>query len=238
MSPPFQGGVDSASAEDGVVFEFIFFCNPHIHFFKTIFLFLKMIRFEHVSLNFRGKSIFEDLNIRIKTGEKACVSGESGRGKTSLLKLIQGYVLPDSGSIVINDDVVSPKTVHRLRKEMAWIPQNINLPVNNGQELMQLLDISEKKKDITIFMEKLGLESDILDKDLSKISGGQKQRMAISIVLSLDRPIILMDEPTSSLDGKSIHHLMEVVDSLKDKTILSASHHQAWIDYSDKVIAL
>lgn len=197
-----------------------------------------MIRIEHVLLNFQGKLIFEDLNVHIKPGENVSISGESGKGKTSLLKLIQGYVLPDSGSIVINDDILTNKSVHRLRKEMAWIPQNINLPVNNGYELMRLLNISEKKKEIAGFMEKLGLETDMPDKDFSKISGGQKQRMVISIVLSLDRPIILLDEPTASLDEKSIHRLMELMDSLENKTILSASHHQAWVDHSDKVIAL
>lgn len=197
-----------------------------------------MINFDHVSLHFRDKTIFDDLCLNVEKCEHISLSGGSGRGKTTLLKLLQGYVLPDSGTIKINDEVLTSKSAHRLRKEMAWIPQNINLPVNNGIELMRMMNIMAKANNISVFLDKLGLNASILHDDFSKISGGQKQRIVISIVLSLEKPIILLDEPTSSLDNKSIKMLVEVIGSLENKTILSASHNQVWNDHSDKVIEL
>ena len=197
-----------------------------------------MIRMEHISLNFGNKSIFKDLNIQIKKGEKVSISGESGRGKTSLLKLILGFVLPDSGEIFVNGSVLSSKSANQLRKDIAWVPQNINLPVKTGKELMQLLNIDEKKEQIANYLDGLGLDAGIIGKDFTKISGGQKQRLVISIILGLDKSIILMDEPTASLDEKSIKLLLNVIDSMEGKTIISASHHQGWNDHSDKVIAI
>ncbi len=197
-----------------------------------------MIRFEHVSLAFREKSVFDDLTFEVENGANVCISGSSGRGKTSLLKLIQGYLAPDSGRITIGGQELTHTSVHRLRQEMAWIPQNINLPVNSGAELMDLMQIPEKKAFVIELLDRLALESDMLVQDFSRISGGQKQRIVISIVLSLGKSIILMDEPTSSLDEKSISRLLQVISSLEDTTIVSASHNQMWLDHSSKIVSL
>jgi polar amino acid transport system ATP-binding protein/putative ABC transport system ATP-binding protein len=121
---------------------------------------------------------------------------------------------------------------------MAWIPQNINLPVNNGAELVELMEVAKHKESIEQYLKMLDLEGAILDQDFSTISGGQKQRIVISIVLSLGKPIVLMDEPTSSLDERAIANLLEVVNTLKNTTLVSASHNKTWLDHSDKVIEL
>ncbi len=197
-----------------------------------------MIKFDNISLSFQGKVIFNDFNATVQKGKCFSISGESGRGKSTLLKLVQGYVSPDNGKILIDEEEINHKTIHSLRKKMAWIPQNINLPVNNGEDLIDLLSISEQRDKVQAFLGKLDLDSDILKKDFSKISGGQNQRIVISAVLSLNRPIVLMDEPTSSLDEKSIKRLVDVIDVLEGTTILAASHNKTWLDHSDKVIEL
>ena len=197
-----------------------------------------MIKYHNVTLSFHNKSIFKKFNAEIPTGSFVSFKGESGRGKTSLLKLVQGYVLPDSGSVFVDDQEVSHRNIHQLRKKMAWIPQNINLPVGDGNELIDMMDIHEKKARIHDFLEKLQLTPAILKESFSKISGGQKQRIITALALSLEKSIVLMDEPTSSLDDKSITNLVSVIDSLKHTTILAASHNQKWLDHSDRVIEL
>jgi len=197
-----------------------------------------MIKCEHVSLSFQDKRVFDDLNFEIESGANASVSGESGKGKSSILKLLQGYILPDTGTISINGAKLSARSINQIRNSIAWIPQNINLPVHTGIKLMHLLGISERKESVYSFLDKLGLEEEFLHADFQKISGGQKQRIVISICLSLDREIILMDEPTSSLDDASIQLLINAVKTLSNKTILSASHNHAWIKNSNQVIEL
>jgi ABC-type multidrug transport system ATPase subunit len=197
-----------------------------------------MIEFRNISLSFQGNSILKNFHEEIPAGAKFSVGGASGRGKSSLLKLIQGYLIPDSGKMIVDSEEITSKSIHQVRKKMAWIPQNINLPVNNGAELVELMEVVRHKEKIGHYLKMLDLETAILDQDFSTISGGQKQRIVISIVLSLGKPIVLMDEPTSSLDEKSIGNLLKVVSTLKNTTIVSASHNKTWLDQSDKVIEL
>lgn len=197
-----------------------------------------MIEFRDICLSFQGKQIFKNFSDQIHAGAKISVKGASGRGKTTLLKLIQGYLIPDSGKIIIGSEEINSNSIHHLRKNMAWIPQNINLPVNTGTELIELMQCVKHEEFIHHYLKMLDLEAEILDKDFSKISGGQKQRIVIAVVLSLGKPILLMDEPTSSLDQVSIDNLLRVLSSLENTTIVSASHNKSWLDHSDKVIEL
>jgi polar amino acid transport system ATP-binding protein/putative ABC transport system ATP-binding protein len=197
-----------------------------------------MIECKNICLSFSETPLFKDLNILIDDGENVCLSGTSGKGKTTLLKILQGYVMPDTGQIRIDNKILSPETIKQIRDSIVWIPQNINLPVNNAIELLKLMNIHSFKDRVINYINNLGLEEDILFKNFNIISGGQKQRIIISICLSLDKKILLMDEPTSSLDKKSISYLIDVIRSLKGKTIVSASHNQQWINSTDKTIIL
>jgi polar amino acid transport system ATP-binding protein/putative ABC transport system ATP-binding protein len=197
-----------------------------------------MIHCKNIDLTFSGKKIFDNLNLYIEQGKNVCLSGPSGRGKSTLLKMIQGYITPDKGNILINNTILSTITVKDLRGSITWIPQNINLPVKTGWELMNLMHIQSNIESVNGFIEKLGLEEDIISKDFDKISGGQKQRIIIAICLSLNKQIILMDEPTASLDDVSIKLIIETVQSLNKKTIVSASHNRLWVNSTDKKINL
>jgi len=197
-----------------------------------------MIKCNNISLFYGDKSVFENFSFEIKQGEIVTVKGESGKGKSSLLKILQGYVPIKNGIVEINGDVLSQNTISKIRNNIIWIPQNVNLPVKNGTQLLELIGLKSNTVVVESLLQLLGLESDILNKDFQKISGGQKQRIIIAICLSIEKPIVLMDEPTSSLDEASIQLLLNTVKSLKDKTILSASHNNTWIENSNRIIEL
>ncbi len=197
-----------------------------------------MIKCENISLDFDGKTVFNKLNIHVKKGEHLCIKGTSGKGKSTLLKLLQAYVVPNSGTIVINENRLNSSTIKEIRKLMVWIPQNINLPVENGIELAQMLNAANKLPDIEKLAEQLGLEKELIHKNFSKISGGQKQRIIIAICLALDKEIILMDEPTASLDDDAINLLIKTIRTFKDKTIVSASHNNLWVSAAEKTYQL
>lgn len=197
-----------------------------------------MITGEHIHLSFSGKEIFGDLNFQVKHGEKVCFSGESGRGKTTLLKILQGYIIPNAGILTIDGTILSKDSIHELRTKIAWVPQNINLPVNSGKELLKLMEVQDKQDVIYFFMDQLGLKRDLLQKGFKKISGGQKQRIIMAICFSLDKELILMDEPTASLDDHSISLLISTIKRMEDKTLVSASHNATWLAGMDKTVAL
>lgn len=197
-----------------------------------------MISGKNISLSFNSTFIFKDLTFSIHGGENACFSGPSGKGKSSLLKIIQGYIIPDTGQVEIDGMDLNIENVRKIRSKMAYIPQNINLPVDNGKELLKLINDRNAEKTVDSFIEELGMPADMLTRRFDEMSGGQKQRVVIAVCLSLDREIILLDEPTSSLDDESIDKVIRVIQNLKNRTIVSASHNQKWIRFVDKKINL
>ncbi len=197
-----------------------------------------MIEFKNIDLKFSNLHIFQDLNFKIKKNEHVCFSGASGRGKSTLLKMLQGYIIPDKGKIRINNLELSDRTVDRIRDTLVWIPQNINLPVNNGKALLELMELEHKWETVVSIGKKLLLEEKILSKDFTKISGGQKQRVITAICLSIEKDIILMDEPTAALDAEAIDALLKTLSALPNRTILSASHNEKWLREAGRVISL
>ncbi|MCW3789019.1 ABC transporter ATP-binding protein [Plebeiibacterium sediminum] len=197
-----------------------------------------MIKCNDISLSFGKKKIFEHVSFHVEEGEFLTIKGESGTGKSSLLKMIQGYVPFLNGEISVKGELLTEKSISGIRNDIIWIPQNVNLPVKNGVELVQLMGLNNNNGLIESLLDQLGLESKILHKDFQKVSGGQKQRIIIAICLSINKPIVLMDEPTSSLDENAIQLLIHTMKSLKGKTILTASHNITWIENSDRIIEL
>lgn len=197
-----------------------------------------MIDCQQINLSFTDKPIFTNLNIHIKEGESACISGASGMGKTTFLKMLQGYVMPNSGILKVNGWECTPENIKKIRDTITWIPQNVNLQVNSGLELLKLMEVEPSKPTVENYLVKLGLDSEIICKDFSKISGGQKQRIIIAICLCLNKNVLLIDEPTSSLDEEAIKRLVSIIKNLKGKTIVSASHNQSWLQSVDQIITL
>ncbi|WP_291859042.1 ATP-binding cassette domain-containing protein [Marinilabilia sp.] len=197
-----------------------------------------MIQFEEITLSFSTGKVFSNLSFSVEEGGHVCISGPSGSGKSSVLKIIQGYILPDKGNVKINRTSLNKNSVKELRSIMTYVPQNINLPVTSGDELLKLLGAGNKRENTGRFLQNLGLEKNMVHRPFDEMSGGQKQRIVISVCLSLDRDVILLDEPTSSLDEESIQNLIRVINDLEGKTIVSASHNQMWIESVDKVVAL
>ncbi|PRZ00320.1 ATP-binding cassette domain-containing protein [Marinilabilia salmonicolor] len=187
-----------------------------------------MISFDNVTLKYSTGTIFENLSFSVQAGSKVCITGHSGTGKSSVLKIIQGYVKPHSGSVQVGGMKLGRDTVKDIRSQIAYVPQNINLPVSNGDELTRMLNVSSKRRDVELLMGQLGLEKEMFVRPFDEMSGGQKQRVVIAVCLSLDRDIVLLDEPTSSLDDDAILKLLKVVSGLKDKTVISSSHHHEW----------
>jgi polar amino acid transport system ATP-binding protein/putative ABC transport system ATP-binding protein len=197
-----------------------------------------MIQFCNIFLSFSEGSVFENLSFFIGKGEKVCLSGPSGRGKSTVLKMIQGYVLPEGGTINIDGLDMNADNVKSIRSRLAFVPQNVNLPVQNGRELLVLLGTGNRRNAVAAYLERLDLTSEMLVRPFDEMSGGQKQRIVIAVCLALDRDILLLDEPTASLDDESIKRLMDVVTNLEGKTVVSASHNRQWIRSADRVIPI
>jgi len=198
-----------------------------------------MISFENICLKFENEIVFSNFSMEILKGEKTGISGPSGSGKSSILKMIMGITIPDSGRISVNDMEVSPANIKEIRKLIAWIPQNINLPVDNAAELLNLLNIERENKDKFFeYLYKTGISPEIAVKRFSEVSTGQKQRIVIAASLALERVILLIDEPTSALDSMAAEKLASLILSKDHITVVSASHDPVWNNSLQRIIKL
>ena len=194
---------------------------------------LKNLSFKHHN---KSNLTLENINLDIRKKDFIAVIGKTGSGKTTFINLLTGILEPTSGSILINDEKIIEQH-SKLKNLIGYVPQNVFLMDDSIKKNIAFgLDeknISKSKLDKSIFQAKLseflnGLEENheyVIGENASKVSGGQKQRIAIARALYNDPPILILDEPTSSLDKETadevIHHLKFLS---KTKTIIIVTH--------------
>jgi UDP-glucose/iron transport system ATP-binding protein len=198
-----------------------------------------MIKLENINLKLKEQPIFINLNLHIIKNKKILLKMPSGAGKSTLLKLIMGYIPKDSGKIFIDGELLEQNNVDALRQKFAYIGQNIFFTEESVEKYIDLIFSFQKNKKINLsksnlyeLLEKFDLDKRILKKSPSLLSGGEKQRIALILVLLLDREIFLLDEVTSGLDHDLKIKVIEIIKDL-NKTIIISSHDNQWLDYDE-----
>jgi ABC-type Mn2+/Zn2+ transport system ATPase subunit len=195
-----------------------------------------MLQFKNISLSYNTKKIFENLSFKVEKETHVCLVGESGKGKTSVFNLIMSAVQAESGEIIVDQKILNEESFTEINKQICWVPQNFNFPVDSAIELIELLEI--KRSRVEKSLDRLGVDIELFEKKFNEISGGQKQKLVLACCLALDKNILLLDEPSSALDKKSTEQVFNYLKTLKEKTILSISHDKNWYSLADKIIEL
>ena len=198
---------------------------------------MNMINAINIKKSFGSNIIFEDLNFSVERGEIVTVVGSSGRGKSTLLRCLVGLEKVDDGTIsidgkkLVEDGVyVRLKDQSKILSEVGIVFQNYNLfPNLTVRGNLEIVKNDEKK--IDFLLRRFGLY-DRADAYPSKISGGQKQRLAIIRALMLDPKIIFFDEPTSALDENNRGEIVKLIGELNSEryTIVIVTHDMQFVD--------
>lgn len=198
-----------------------------------------MIKLEKINLTLRQQSIFTNLNLHIIKNKKILLKMPSGTGKSTLLKVIMGYIPIDSGNIIIDKKVLGENNIDALRQKFAYISQNISFTEESVEKYIELIFSFKKNKNIKLsnsnlydLLEKFELDKNILKKSPLLLSGGEKQRIALILVLLLDRDILLLDEVTSGLDHNLKIKVIKIIKNL-NKTVIISSHDNQWLDHDE-----
>lgn len=167
-----------------------------------------MIRFEHVNKSFGAEKVLVDFSLHIEEGEFLTVIGRSGCGKTTMLRMINGLQIPDSGKVLVEGQDVAKADLIALRRRIGYVIQNKGLfphmtveenityvPVISGKK-----DKQENRKLALRLLQTVGLAQEMADRYPAELSGGQQQRVGIARALAADAKILLMDEPFGALD--------------------------------------
>lgn len=195
-----------------------------------------MIKVDHLSKQYDGKTVLHDLNFEIHEGDIFGIIGRSGSGKTTLLDCISGLKDFDEGSIYIDGEnigLLNLKDARAVRKEIGFVFQNFSLLSRRNviQNIALPLkcwgyDDAEIQERTNRLAEMVGLEDHVTKKP-KELSGGQKQRVAIARALSMDPRYIVCDEFTSALDPattQSILDLMLEIQRERHVTIILVTH--------------
>jgi ABC superfamily ATP binding cassette transporter ABC protein len=212
-----------------------------------------MLRLDNISIKYEDECILSDVNLCFEKGSINVITGNSGSGKSTLIKLINGVATQFenakvSGDILFNDTSIKDFAVDKRADFVATVFQNPKTQfytVNTTDEMAFALENrnierEEILKTIDKYAKLLNIE-DLLDRDIFKLSGGQKQLVAVASVACLDNEIYIFDEPSSSLDTEAIQRLKKALHTLKNlgKTVIVAEHRLYYLsEIMDKLIIL
>jgi cobalt/nickel transport system ATP-binding protein len=187
-----------------------------------------------------GEEALFDINLNIYQGEKVAFLGANGCGKSTLLKMLDGLLFPQQGSIYAFEEKLDEKNLsieelnHAFRRRVGFIFQNSEAQLFNSSVWEEIafgpvqmgLEAAEVKQRMNDIIAMLGLEH-LKDRPPFKLSGGEKKKVALASVLSINPEVILLDEPTNGLDPRTQSWLINLIKQLNSagKTLVTATHN-------------
>lgn len=209
-----------------------------------------MIRLESINKIYHGKDVethaLSDIHLTIEEGEYIAIVGTSGSGKTTLLNILGAMTHPTSGTYFYRDMEVTnlnQRKFNQFRKEhISFVFQHFELMdrynvYENIEMPLLARGIKQRKKIVDYSMEILHIEN-LAKKTPSCLSGGEKQRCAIARALAAGTDLILADEPTGALDGKTTDDILTVFDDVHQlgRTIVLITHDPKVANHCDRII--
>ena len=205
--------------------------------------------------SYRKREVVRGVSIEMSGGEIVGLLGPNGAGKTTTFSMIAGFVTPSAGKLMINGNDITKFPPHkRARAGLVYLPQESSVfrkltVEDNIRAIAQTLGISRSEQDdlVNLRLEELGLTS-LAKQKAHTLSGGERRRLEITRALVLDPDFLLLDEPFSGVDPKSVSDVNKIITNLKGKGmgILITDHNvretlrivdRAYLLYEGKVLA-
>ncbi len=218
----------------------------------------KVLEVKSVSKRFGGVQALDDVSIHLNEGEVLALAGDNGAGKSTLIKVVSGVYHPDDGDIIFNDENIQldnprfarEKGIETIYQDLA-LADNLNVGANIflGREPMTTkfgipvinreLMLSESKKVLKNL--EINIPESSLEEPVGKLSGGQRQAVAIGRALYWNAKLLIMDEPTAALGVPEQRNVMDLIKKLKEQkvSIIFISHNLTDIfQASDRIVVL
>ncbi|SEW02527.1 ABC transporter ATP-binding protein [[Clostridium] fimetarium] len=208
------------------------------------------IEFEDITFGYtEDRKILDHFSLSVKKGTSVAITGTSGRGKSTLAKILLGFYEPEEGRISIGGKSMQELGLKNLRDMIAYVPQepyiyNVSIKENIAYGNMKATDdeiiLAAKAANAHEFIEKQENGYDTIPGERGgKLSGGERQRIAIARAVLKNAPILLLDEATSALDNESERLVQEALDNLmKDRTTIMIAHRPSTIASADVSVAM
>lgn len=212
---------------------------------------IKTVEFENLVAGYKGynkenKIIIKDMNCTFYEGERIAIVGNNGAGKSTMLKMISGLVKPVSGQVKINGESIESKSPEEICNFVSYIQQNPEeMFIDDSVEkdvayFLKSRDVEGYEETVYEILKQLNLQ-EIRNNDARLLSGGQQRRVSLAIGMGMTPEVILLDEPTASLDILSRRELLKLLEILKKhiKTSIIATHDMQLVaDWASRVIVM
>ncbi|MEU8445286.1 thiol reductant ABC exporter subunit CydD [Streptomyces microflavus] len=209
------------------------------------------LELEGVTVRHEGRTepSLDAVSLTVEPGETVALVGPSGVGKSTLLNVVLGFAVPDEGRVRVGGRDLAELDPERWRSRIAWVPQRPHLFAGTIAENVRLARPDADDAAVVAALRDAGAydfvaelpdgERTLLGEDGSGLSAGQRQRLAIARAFLADRPLLLLDEPTASLDGETEAGIVDAVRRLAaGRTVLLVVHRPALLAVADRVVTL
>ncbi|MGW9325010.1 thiol reductant ABC exporter subunit CydD [Streptomyces koyangensis] len=209
------------------------------------------LAFEGVTVRYPGRDApaVREAAFTVEPGETVALVGPSGCGKTTLLQAALGFVAPAEGRVTVGGTDLAEVDREQWHQRIAWVPQRPQLFAGTIAENVRLARPEASDAEVAHALEQAGAQEFVaglpsgaeteLGEDGAGLSAGQRQRVALARAFLADRPVLLLDEPTASLDGASEEAVVEAVRRLAvGRTVLLVVHRPALLAVADRVVRL
>ena len=209
-----------------------------------------VLRVEHVAKRFGAVTALVDLNLHLRQGEVLGLLGDNGAGKSTLLKILCGFQPPDSGRILLNGQEVHFKSVQHARalgvdvvfQDLALIDQLSvyhNMFLNREPVRGVLLNNRAMRRQTRQRLDDIGIGLKSIDAPVARLSGGQRQAIAVARAVYSDAKVLLLDEPLAAMGAKEASLIIELIKDLKRKgdisIIIVAHNYGQAIEICDRI---
>jgi simple sugar transport system ATP-binding protein len=188
-----------------------------------------VLRVEHVAKSFGATNALRDINLHLRKGEVLGLLGDNGAGKSTLMKIICGFHKPDSGQMFLNGEPYEPKSVDEARaqgidtvyQDLALIDElsvyhNLFLRRERVFLPIPFLNNRRMRREARAALDEIGINIPRLDVPVARLSGGQRQAIAVARTVSGDANILLLDEPLAAMGVKEGGQILELIQRLKE----------------------
>ena len=209
-----------------------------------------VLRVEHISKRFGAVTALVNINLHLKKGEVLALLGDNGAGKSTLLKILCGFQLPDTGRIILNGQEVTLKSVDQARalgidvvyQDLALIDELTvyhNMFLKREAVRWPLLNNRAMRRIARQRLDDMGIGLKSVNAEVARLSGGQRQAIAIARAIYSDAKVLLLDEPLAAMGAKEAALILDLIRNIKrqgDVSIIVIAHNYAQVlEIADRV---
>jgi len=180
---------------------------------------LDKLTVDQITKSFGSKNVLNGVTFSVDSGKLFCLLGGNGAGKSTIIKLLLGFLTPDKGKMTFNDLDLSQNS-EAARKDIFYLPEQVNFypelsAVENLDYFARLSNLNVDKKQISNALDEVGLSSNDHNEHLSNFSKGMRQKVALAFAKLRNSSLLLLDEPTSGLDPSATKEFVSLINDLK-----------------------